>query len=67
VSLEDVLFMMAGRLGVRPVPEIDPALVRPNDVPHLVGDAAKLRDATGWTARVSLEDTLREVLDAQAD
>lgn len=67
VSLEEVLFVLAGHLGVRPVPEVDPELVRPNDVPYLVGDAAKLRAATGWTPRVSLEDTLREVLDAQAD
>ena len=67
VSLEEVLYLMAGQLGLRPVPETDPALVRPNDVPYLVGDASKLREATGWTPRVSLEDTLREVLDAQAD
>jgi GDP-4-dehydro-6-deoxy-D-mannose reductase len=49
---------------VRPIPEADPELMRPADIPYLVGDAAKLRTATGWTPRVPLEETLRQVLDA---
>ena len=67
VSLEDLLFKMADLLGIRPIPEADPDLLRPADIPHLVGDAAKLRAATGWSPRRSLDDTLRDVLDAQAD
>jgi GDP-4-dehydro-6-deoxy-D-mannose reductase len=66
-SLEDVLFRMAELLGVRPIPEADPELMRPADIPHLVGDSAKLRAATGWTPRRSLDDTLRDVLNAQAN
>jgi GDP-4-dehydro-6-deoxy-D-mannose reductase len=66
-SLEDVLFKMADVLGMRPIPEADPDLLRPADIPHLVGDAAKLRAATGWSPRRSLEDTLRDVLNAQTD
>jgi len=64
-SLEDVLFRMAELLDVRPIPEADPQLMRPADIPHLVGDSAKLRAATGWSPRRSLDDTLRDVLDAQ--
>ncbi len=67
IGLEDLLFRIAGLLGVRPIPEADPELMRPADIPHLVGDAAKLRAATGWSPRRSLDDTLRDVLDAQAD
>jgi GDP-4-dehydro-6-deoxy-D-mannose reductase len=66
-SLEDLLFRMAELLGVRAIPEADPDLMRPADIPHLVGDAAKLRAATGWNPRRSLDDTLRDVLNAQAD
>ncbi len=40
----------------------DPSLVRPVDVPVLTGDASKLRRATGWEPRLSLEATLAEVL-----
>jgi GDP-4-dehydro-6-deoxy-D-mannose reductase len=43
---------------------VDPALVRPVDVPRLVGSPARLRAATGWGAEIPLETTLRDVLDA---
>jgi GDP-4-dehydro-6-deoxy-D-mannose reductase len=44
--------------------EEDPALMRPVDVPVLVGDYARLRAATGWQPQISLDDTLRDVLAA---
>lgn len=66
ISLEALLFKMADMLDLRPIPEADPDLMRPADIPYLVGDAARLRAATGWTPRIALEDTLRQVLDAAA-
>jgi nucleoside-diphosphate-sugar epimerase len=39
--------------------------VRPDARPYLVGDASKLRSATEWAPRRSLEETLKEVVDAQ--
>jgi GDP-4-dehydro-6-deoxy-D-mannose reductase len=42
---------------------VDPELVRPVDVPRLVGDPARLRAATGWEPQIPLETTLRDVLD----
>lgn len=41
----------------------DPALVRPVEVPRLVGDNRRLREATGWAPAISFEDTLAAVLD----
>jgi GDP-4-dehydro-6-deoxy-D-mannose reductase len=41
----------------------DPALVRPVEVPRLVGDNTRLRAATGWAPKVPLDDTLAAVLD----
>jgi GDP-4-dehydro-6-deoxy-D-mannose reductase len=43
---------------------VDPALLRPVDVPRLVGDPAKLQAATGWEPAIPLEHTLRDVLEA---
>ena len=43
---------------------VDPELVRPVDVPRLVGSPARLRAATGWGAEIPLETTVRDVLDA---
>ena len=46
---------------------IAPSLVRSADIPHLVGDSTKLRRATGWAPTISLDRTLQELVDAQAD
>jgi GDP-4-dehydro-6-deoxy-D-mannose reductase len=43
---------------------VDPELVRPVDVPRLVGDPARLRAATGWEPQIPLDQTLRDVLGA---
>jgi len=41
----------------------DPARVRPADVPVLKGDATKLREATGWQAKISWKQSLIDVLE----
>ncbi len=41
----------------------DAARMRPADVPVSFGDAAKLREATGWSPRVPLAAALRDVYD----
>jgi nucleoside-diphosphate-sugar epimerase len=59
--------MLADLLGVRVEPEQDPSLVRGTDIPHLVGDSTKLRRATGWAPTRTLQQTLRGLVDAEAD
>ena len=47
--------------------EVDPELVRPVEVPCLIGSPAKLQRATGWEPRFALDETLDAVLaDARA-
>ena len=61
--LADALEILRG-LARRPVAvHIDPARVRPVDQPLLVADPAKLRAATGWGPRYSIEATLSDMLD----
>jgi GDP-4-dehydro-6-deoxy-D-mannose reductase len=50
--------------GVDAKLQSDPALVRPADVPALVGSAAKLRATTGWAPRHSLDSILEELIRA---
>jgi GDP-4-dehydro-6-deoxy-D-mannose reductase len=58
-ELVDVLLELAGtELRV----EHDPALHRPHDPPHIVGDPARLRELTGWRPRVELRQSLEDVL-----
>lgn len=42
--------------------EIDPAKIRPVDVPIIEADISKLQAATGWRPEISLEETIEEVL-----
>jgi len=42
---------------------VDPELVRPVDVPRLIGDASRLRARTGWQPMFSLDETLAAVLE----
>ena len=41
----------------------DPELLRPVEVPRLVGDNRRLREATGWAPAIPFEETLAAVLD----
>lgn len=66
-DLRDVFTRLAGMIGVRALPEPDPQLIRAADVPHLVGDATRLRQATGWAPRFSFDQTLQDLVNAQTD
>ena len=51
-------------LASRPIAvRVDPARVRPVDLPFLVADASKLRAATGWEPAYSIEQTLADMLE----
>ena len=67
VAIRELLARLAALLqaDVEPVP--DPALTRNRDVPYLVGDPTKIERATGWRPTITLDETLRGVVDAEAD
>lgn len=67
LSLAELFARLARLVGVRAIPELDPELVRPADILHLVGDSSRLRAATGWSPTIDLDVTLKELVDAQAD
>jgi GDP-4-dehydro-6-deoxy-D-mannose reductase len=62
VSVEQLAHRLLELAGVDLALETDPSLLRPVDVPVLVGSNTKLRAATGWSPSYSLDDTLRDVL-----
>jgi len=61
-SVQQILDTVMARTGSRAVPTEDPALVRPVDVPVLIGDSRKLQHATGWRAQRSLDDIIEDLL-----
>jgi GDP-4-dehydro-6-deoxy-D-mannose reductase len=64
-ALIAVLERLQRMLGWRVKAAPDPELARPSDIAHLVGDASKLRAATGWAPRLTLDRTLQDLLDGQ--
>lgn len=64
--LADCIRRLAELVGAQATPETDPALVRPADIPVLIGDPARLRAATGWTPQVPFDQTLQDLVNAQA-
>lgn len=66
VRIGDVIERLARAAGHPVTVRVDPALVRPDDPPCIVGDAHALRAATGWTPEIPLERTLADVLAATA-
>jgi GDP-4-dehydro-6-deoxy-D-mannose reductase len=59
-ELADQLLAMAHR-EMRMV--IDPDLLRPVDIPVLIGDSSKLRAATGWQPEIPIPTTLKDLMD----
>lgn len=44
--------------------EVDAALFRPKDVAHLLGDASKAARVLGWRPKISLEDLIADMVNA---
>ncbi|MBP7928945.1 MAG: GDP-mannose 4,6-dehydratase [Acidimicrobiia bacterium] len=60
-SVNEIAERLISLSGHRIELEVDPSLVRPVEVPQLVGSPAKLKDATGWEPSVPFEQTLLDV------
>jgi GDP-4-dehydro-6-deoxy-D-mannose reductase len=61
-SLLDEMLKIA---GVDASVEVDPARLRPNDIPWLVGSPRRINEL-GWTAKSSVAQALKDVLDEQS-
>ena len=58
-GLEILLGLSTARIEVT----TDPSRLRPVDVPRLIGDPTALRDATGWRPRLTIAQTLGDLLE----
>lgn len=63
VAVETLARRLLGLAGTDLELQVDPALVRPTDVPVVQGDSTALRQATGWEPELDLDATLAAVLD----
>lgn len=63
LSLRKIIEMIAEILKIEAIVETDSALFRPGDLPLVLGDEGKIHRETGWTPTISLEQTLRDMID----
>jgi GDP-4-dehydro-6-deoxy-D-mannose reductase len=61
-SIRELLDALVQRSRVPVRVEPDPARMRPSDVPILIGDPARLRQATGWTAEIPFDRMIDDLL-----
>jgi GDPmannose 4,6-dehydratase len=59
----EIAFDHAG-LSVADHVEVDPSLLRPAEVEHLIGDASKARQLLGWKPEISFEQLIRSMVDS---
>lgn len=62
VSLRRMLETLIALAGVDVAVEVDPARVRPADIPRTWGDAGQARRQLGWSPSIPLERTLGDAL-----
>lgn len=64
LSGDDILAALTkGRDNIRT--EVDPARLRPNDPADIVGDNSRLREDTGWSPTLSIDETVADFLAAR--
>ena len=61
-SIRDMLDILLGLSEIDIEVRVDRKRLRPVDVPEIRGDAAKLREDTGWQPAIAFEQTLQDVL-----
>jgi GDPmannose 4,6-dehydratase len=68
-SVRDLVQIAFGHAGLdwEKYVAIDPALLRPAEVDHLVGDSAKARATLGWAPTVDFEGLVRMMVDADIE
>jgi GDPmannose 4,6-dehydratase len=62
-ELVEIAFARAG-LDWQKYVKVDPALLRPAEVDHLLGDASKARRVLGWTPQVDFRQLVEMMVDA---
>jgi GDP-4-dehydro-6-deoxy-D-mannose reductase len=62
ISVGAIAERVLKRTGRRAEISTDPALIRPVDVPILIGDNAKLKATTGWAPRYTVDDIIDDLI-----
>lgn len=61
-SIREVLEILLREVGVKIVVKRDRKRMRQSDIPRQISNIDKIRNETGWTPKISLEESLRDIL-----
>ena len=62
-SMQEILDLLLSMSKVKVKTELDPARLRPSDVPVLFSDCTKLKELTGWEPKIPFKQTLQDLLE----
>ena len=62
VSIREVFERICEIAGAHVTPRVDPALLREDDPPLIVGNAERLHRLSGWHPQIPLDQTLRDLV-----
>lgn len=63
ISIRRILELLLGLARCEVTVRSDPERMRPADIPLLIGDPRRFREATGWVPEIPIERTLTDLLD----
>jgi GDP-4-dehydro-6-deoxy-D-mannose reductase len=61
--IKDIIETLKGLTAVNFEIKQDPNLIRPTDEPIVYGDSAKFKEKTGWSQKIDIKTTLKDMLD----
>lgn len=63
IAIQELLDLIVSKSTADIKVEIDPAKLRPVDVPIIEADITRIKELTGWEPQIPLEQTIQETLD----
>lgn len=62
IRVRELIERLLSRARLPMTIEVDPSRLRPVDTPRILGSPARLREETGWTAVIPLDETLDDLM-----
>lgn len=65
VTLSAVVEEIANQVGVKVITKTNPSFLRPNDNHEIVGSSYKIETELGWKSKISLKETIKDMIEYQ--
>jgi len=63
----EILDTLKGTMGLEKVTsKIDPSLVRPNDIPEIIGDNSRIKEELSWQPEIDIKQTISDFVESKA-